>query len=263
MLFLYLNNSNCMKFILLISALLQLLFSFGQKKKSPLSVKRNFITSLKVYQGNDTLFKSKHNHLYKLTFIRDEELKSLASPMTCTSNSFAGTARKLSKTSIASAHPQIMTFQNFIQSLPADKLMTANPSINSSPNNPRVNQENRNISLSGIYLFGIKRESDNDYHLIIGDKTGKYFNVEISGLPLPSSTYYQALLKARAQADTYFGKPNCNQGGYAIFAQGIKIQLSGSTFYDIDHAPGTVGPQGYKPTTSWEIHPVTDIKFLQ
>ena len=29
--------------------------------------------------------------------------------------------------------------------------------------------------------------------------------------------------------------------------------------YDIDHAPGVVGPSGMRPRTSWEIHPVTKL----
>ena len=37
--------------------------------------------------------------------------------------------------------------------------------------------------------------------------------------------------------------------------------VCGSLFYDISHSPGTVGPQGLRPGTAWEIHPVTSIVF--
>jgi len=29
----------------------------------------------------------------------------------------------------------------------------------------------------------------------------------------------------------------------------------------VDHAAGVVGPQGMRPSTAWEIHPVTKIEF--
>ena len=252
-----------MKYLLLLIPLILFSTSYSQKKRSKAVVKKNFITSLKNYKGNDTLFKSNLNHLFKLTFISDSEVISEAPAITCTSNNFSGVSRRLSKTSIASALLKSMTFTSFIASLPSDKSMMANHNITTAPNNPRVPQENNNIQLNGIFLFAIKRENDNDYHIIIGDKNKKFFNVEISGLPPHSAASFITLSKTRTAVETYFGKPNCNVGGYNVFPQGIKIQISGSTFYDIDHAPGTIGPQGYMPATAWEIHPVTDIKFLK
>jgi hypothetical protein len=38
------------------------------------------------------------------------------------------------------------------------------------------------------------------------------------------------------------------------------VTVEGSLFYDVDHAPGAVGPRDMKPTTAWEIHPITQIQ---
>ncbi len=236
-------------FILLISAV-----SLGQK--------RGFITSLTNHLSNDTLFKTKQGHLIQLTFVADSEAHAETSSFNCTTNVFTGTDRKKCKISIAAAAQTTMTFANFIAMLPADATMMADPNITKAPNNSRVAAENHNVQLNGIFLFAIKRENDNDYHMIVGNKTNTFFNVEISGLPTTTAASFQKLSKARTAVDAFFGQPNCNTSGYAVFPNGVKIQLTGSTFYDIDHAPGTVGPLGFKPKTSWEIHPVTAIKFL-
>ncbi len=239
---------------------LLLMMVFGSAKS--FSQKHGFIRSLKDYQGNDTLFKTKGGHLIEVSFVVDSEEHVEMAPVNCSVNTFSGTDRRKCKTSIAAAPLKSMDFNTFIAGLTPDATMMANTAITKDPNNPRVAQENHNYQLTGILLFAIKRESDNDYHMIIGDKNHTFFNVEISGLPATSAASFQKLSKARATVDAFFGQPNCNTGGYTTFAKGVKIQLSGSTFYDIDHAPGTVGPIGFKPTTSWEIHPVTDIKFL-
>ena len=113
-----------------------------------------------------------------------------------------------------------------------------------------------------IKINVVKRESDNDYHMIIGDQSAsQFFNIEISGLPPSSSPASSQLKAARKAVDQYFGKPVCNSG-YHVFSPGIKIQVTGSTFFDIDHPAGAVGPNGFKPKTAWEIHPVTSITFL-
>ena len=46
---------------------------------------------------------------------------------------------------------------------------------------------------------------------------------------------------------------------YRKYTPPIAVDVEGSTFYDIDHPPGAVGPKDSKPTTAWEIHPVTHI----
>lgn len=43
----------------------------------------------------------------------------------------------------------------------------------------------------------------------------------------------------------------------------VPVEITGPLFFDVDHDAGVVGPQGHRPKTAWEIHPVMDIKFLQ
>lgn len=236
--------------------------TYGQHRQ-PSAAKKDFITSLKSYAGNDTIFRSPKGNLFKLSFITDDEVHAEALAANCSTNTFGGTDRKACKISIAVAPVQTKNFAAFMAVLPDDATMRANPGITTSPNNKRVAEENHNYKITGIFLFAIKRESDNDYHLIIGNKKDSFFNVEISGLPPVSSAGFQKMSKARAVVDAFFGGVRCNTGGYELFPEGIKIQLTGSAFYDIDHKPGTVGPDGFRPKTAWEIHPITDIKFLQ
>lgn len=248
-----------MKYLFLLISVLVFTSASAQKKPA----KKNYVTSLKNYQENDTLFKSKKGNLFQLTFVPDSEMHAEALVVNCNINTFSGTDRKKCKISIATAAVQTKSFTAFIAALPSDDAMMANPNITRAATNPRVAEENHNISLTNIFLFALKRESDNDYHLIVGNKNHVFFNVEISGLPPKTSASFQKLSSARAAVDAFFGGARCNTGGYNLFAQGIKIQLTGSTFYDIDHPPGTVGPAGFRPNTAWEIHPITDIKFLQ
>lgn len=255
-----------MKFSLLLIAV----FSFGiasAQHHQPQSSRKGVLLSLKKYRGNDTLFKAKSGAVFQLSFVPDEEADipadAPAAPADCNTTAFAGTDRKKCKTSIAPGAVKTRSLASFLSMLPSDSVMMANSLISKDPNNPRVAAENNNVKLTGIFLFAIKRENDNDYHMIIGDKQARFFNVEISGLPPSTAASFQKLKNARKAVDDFFGTPNCNTGGYAVFRDGIKIQVTGSTFYDIDHAPGVVGPAGFKPATSWEIHPVTLIKFLQ
>lgn len=129
---------------------------------------------------------------------------------------------------------------------------------------PRIAEEKHYVRLlKDTYLYAFKKESDNDYHVIIGDnknvKKATFFNVEISGLPNSNNKTFTAV---RAAFEKQFVQV-CSSG-YVIFAQNpIKIQIEGSTFFDVDHKPGQIGPVGFQPTTNWEIHPISKITFLQ
>jgi hypothetical protein len=60
----------------------------------------------------------------------------------------------------------------------------------------------------------------------------------------------------------------CSSFTYPIaVATPILVRVTGSAFYDTDHeidlskGTGPVGPEGYKPGSTWEIHPVTSLEF--
>jgi hypothetical protein len=50
-----------------------------------------------------------------------------------------------------------------------------------------------------------------------------------------------------------------NGSSYRKYNHPIPVIVEGSLFFDIDHVAGVVGPQGMRPTTAWEIHPITKL----
>ena len=103
-------------------------------------------------------------------------------------DNFVGTARKAAKLSIAAAPTENFNdLSNLIASLPAlDVMIKLN--IPTTANSNRVQQEKRNIHLTG-FLFAASREADNDFHLIVGRNPNAgqemYMTMEVSGLPRP------------------------------------------------------------------------------
>jgi hypothetical protein len=183
----------------------------------------------------------------------------------CTIESFAGKDRKAAKTSIVIAAQEVFnSLPALIKTLPADDYMRGyEPPITKDSSSQRVEEEQRSVSVKTAYIFVIYREGDNDYHVIIGSNsdTSKalLMNVEVSGLPDKSSPDYDVLNEVRNKIVGKFGKI-CSTKKLCI-DKPVKISVSGSLFYDIDHKPGRVGYKNLKPKTAWEIHPVTDIVF--
>ena len=180
------------------------------------------------------------------------------------SNNFSGTARKVAKTSystgVYTAYSNISTLRTSLQT---DTYMISKGLTNSSP---RITEEDKNVSVTSAYLYAIARESDNDYHLVIGDANATpatLINCEAGGLPSSSSAVsYSAMKTVRDYLKLHFGTDFCNKSGYTHFSPAIKINvLKGSIFYDVDHLPGITGPAGYRASTSWEIHPINTITF--
>jgi len=183
----------------------------------------------------------------------------------CTNENFAGKDRKEAKTSIVTATMEVFnTLSALIKTLPTDEYMRGyEPPITKDSDSKRVEEEERSVSVKTAYIFVIYREGDNDYHTIIGSNsdTSKaiLMNVEVSGLPDKSSPNYNVMKDIRDKIVGKFGKI-CSTKKLFI-NKPIKISISGSLFYDIDHKPGVVGYKNLKPKTAWEIHPVTDIVF--
>ena len=184
----------------------------------------------------------------------------------CVSDEFAGKDRKDAKTSVVtSEYRDFQSLDELLISLPPDtKMENYEPKITKSVKSRRVEEEMRNVKIERAYIYAIYREPDNDFHIILGSSTvsngREYLNVEVSGLPAAGSDSYNALFHARKEVVDYFGDLNC--GKKYIFGENpVEVEVEGSLFYDIDHAPGVVGQGQYKPATSWEIHPVTGISF--
>ena len=106
---------------------------------------------------------------------------------------------------------------------------------------------------------------DQMFHLLVGDKDCAagdcLITVEISGLPQdPADPSYPALSAVRTKFLAYFNNQQPSRH-YKQFAPPIAVALTGSVFFDVDHSAGAVGPAGLKPSSAWEIHPLTNITF--
>lgn len=126
----------------------------------------------------------------------------------------------------------------------------------------RVAEEQRNVRVTA-YLFAVQKESDNDYHLILDDdgflEEGAKFNSEISGVPNEGPDQ-ERIRQVRQQFKDHFG--GSPPATYRPFLGPIRVIIESSLFFDRDHPSGVVGPQGYRPASAWEIHPIRRIDFL-
>jgi len=181
----------------------------------------------------------------------------------CKNSKFAGQSRAKPKTSIVTGNMNVYnTLVQFINTLPADVDMEVVIDALDKPWKDRAIQEEKNVTLKNVFLKAYNREKDNDYHLILCDVDQTiFFNAEVSALPGGSASSFQRLKNVRSNFETFPGEKKCG-GSYVKFETPIKIlKLKGSIFFDTDHAAGTVGPNGFRPKTAWEIHPVTFIQF--
>ena len=153
-----------------------------------------------------------------------------------------------------------------LETLPDDSEMYSRVSDYSGPDAT----ENRNVFIREALVFYIKKESDGDFHLIVGDTlNGEQINLmtaEISGLPADTTTTaYEMLKNARRQLyeryPEFFEGPKIKK--YVRPTKNFpEIEIRGSLFFDTRHAAGTVGTGTLKPETAWEIHPITYLNFV-
>ena len=139
--------------------------------------------------------------------------------------------------------------------------------------------EDFNVTITKAWLFCFAKESDEDYHLVIGtkkninDPNNRFIIVEIGGLPEKQGDDRTKLIEAQNEFFKIVGDAVC-ESGYFWFDDGndpIPITVSGSIYWDIEHwskkkeSIGTHGPSELRDrlTTVWEIHPVTSFKELQ
>jgi hypothetical protein len=235
-----------------------------------------FIPFLSVGQNNtDTIvtlknrtkaafYKAPNGKIYPVKFIADSNEPISTQSAQCGEDEFSGIDRARAKTSFVNG-VQVKSFASIavlVASLTKDSEMKTKLNRTS----PRITEEKINVRLRNkIFLYAMKKEGDNDYHVIIGDNRIKtqatFLNVEISGIPHTGN----AANKAALQTVRDFFEDNFVElcgSKYAVFsAKPIPITIEGSIFFDVDHSAGTVGPNGFKPTTAWEIHPISKIGF--
>ena len=184
----------------------------------------------------------------------------------CNNDIYAGKDRAVAKTHPVTGHLRTFnTFDDFYNSglIVRDATMLARH-ISKDPESPRVAEETINVDIKEAYIYGIYREDDNDYHMIIGNgEVGAnmhLFNAEISAFPEEDDA--SSLHTVRNRIINMFGDLSCGDDSYKPVEELIPIRIKGSLFFDVDHPAGRVGFGVYKPRTAWEIHPVTLIQFL-
>jgi hypothetical protein len=185
-------------------------------------------------------------------------------------DSFQGTARRAAKISIADA--ALETFDDLkklIDSLPAEAEMTNHhPPIKTTAAFGRVAEENRNVKVRA-FIYAASRESDNDFHLIVGRDPSSppmYMTMEVSGLPPASSSARETLEQTRDKYKSFFQHEDNGLPGpsYDFYDPPVPVEIEGSLFFDMTHASGgRPGPSDLRPhmPVIWEVHPVTDIVF--
>jgi hypothetical protein len=180
---------------------------------------------------------------------------------------FDGQVRKIAKVTIFDG-PPTRTFDSVSELrafLPDDQDMKA-LGIGRGPDVDRVKQEQVKVTVKAcIYTF--LKEGDNDYHVIIGDPPGtpnrKYMNVEVSGIPdIGTDENRNRLWKVRRAFKQEFQLQDEGPDRYHPLSEPVPVKITGSLFWDVEHYPKTVGPKFASPGTAWEIHPVSDIEFL-
>jgi hypothetical protein len=186
----------------------------------------------------------------------------------CEGKVFAGKDRAIVKTHTVSGNNiSFATINALFASgiLVPDAIMRNGESgVHKNPESERVAVEKKTVTIRKAFLYGIYREGDNDFHVIIGNglrgNKRKLFNIEISGLP--GGELNSVLNQPRNKVINRFGDIKCADGAFKPIDMLIPIMVKGSLFYDIDHPAGKVGFGKFKPKTAWEIHPVQQIKFL-
>jgi hypothetical protein len=183
---------------------------------------------------------------------------------------FRGTARKAAKLSIADAAVEALDdVKQLIDSLPSEEAMKNHePPITTAATSKRVEEEQRNVRVRG-FLYAASRESDNDFHLIVGRdrrSAAMYMTMEVSGLPPANSTFRATLEQARDAYKAFFENQENGLPGltYDFYDPPIPVEIEGSLFFDLSHVSGgRPGPPDLRDDmpTIWEVHPVTKIVF--
>lgn len=184
---------------------------------------------------------------------------------------FRGVIRSEAKTSFVNAIPDTFSSIKKLRNwLPNDEYMHKSTAAKHN-NTPRTKEENHNIYLEDLYIFGVKKEDDNDFHVILGsskkiDKEQLFFSAEISGLPDSTSAFYATLSAVRTNFLAYFGDDANKEYVFVASEKNPPIHIysiNGSLFFDNHHYGGHSSVKGFKVCSAWEIHPVTQITFDQ
>jgi hypothetical protein len=172
---------------------------------------------------------------------------------------FTGAYRKTAKTSFSSATVQsISKLDTLFGPLPQDKAMAQqNPPLLTKDDTARIASEKRNVKVP-VWIYWADSENDRDFHIILGStaqltSTTIFMNSEVSGLP-PAHPKVSPFPQRRADIRKIL-KNHKNVNG--LFVTPVAVSVTGSLLWDGEHRfPNNIGPEGLRPATAWEIHPI-------
>lgn len=180
---------------------------------------------------------------------------------------FKGKFRPEAKTSYARIRKEKTTdVESLLNALPTDAQMTQQhhelvaKDSNHQNHVPRIAEEKRNVSVNA-WLYWVSRQSDNDYHMILGDTSELssktvFMNAEISGLP-PDKPTRQPFVRLRDDLRKVLATTQNKNGA---FDNPLPVRITGSLLWDGEHRnPHNVGPKkpvDLRPKKAWEIHPI-------
>ena len=197
----------------------------------------------------------------------DKELLALGAASNIpVADRFHGTVRRLPKTTIATADLKTFDSVSALRDWLTDDDTMKGLRIGKGPAVNRVAQEKWNVQVKA-YVYAFRKESDNDYHVIIGDAPDapepKYLNAEVSGIPTGGTDANRAKLWAVRRAfKEAFQLEDEGPDSYHRPDTPVPVRITGSLFWDSEHEPPhTVGPKDFSPGTAWEIHPISAIEF--
>jgi hypothetical protein len=184
-----------------------------------------------------------------------------------TGDVFAGSYRASAKTSYVDGLAQSFDSTGaLIASLPTDARMQADfghlVRASDGVDDPREDVETKNVTIEA-WIYWSKKESDHDFHVIVGDtpvpdENTILLNTEVSGLP-PENPMEPNITATRG---TIKGLISQHHPEHGLFVPPVHVRITGSLFWDGEHANQHVGPEGLQPDTAWEIHPIKDLTVL-
>ncbi|HTL82546.1 MAG TPA: hypothetical protein VL651_12625 [Bacteroidia bacterium] len=228
---------------------------------------RHFFRCLFLFSA--FLFLSSAKHETRNSFQQDAWLTDTVVAQDPLSDLFLGKIRASVKTSFVNDVPDTFHFIQELRGwLPSDLYMHTQSDARTNIN-VRCKEENKNIYLRDVYIFGVKREDDNDFHVLLGtsgelNNEQLYFSAEISGLPDTASDAYATLKTLRTKFKAHFGNDITKEFVFVASANHPPIHLlsiQGSLFFDNHHYTKHSAVQGRSVCSAWEIHPVTSIEF--
>lgn len=239
---------------------------------------KDTITNLSLLKKT-AVYKAPNGKMYHVSLAQDEENTTTATrPATASTkhnptaasanaacdhgNNFDGSYRKTAKTSIANHNAAGTNLAKLINRVVA----MDNAAISVTANSPRIVIEDSVVTLLSVFLYAIARETDEDYHIIIGTSsnpaTAKFFNIECSGLPASSNPAFSKIKTTRDKVVALLGGTERCTSGYVKFSDHPKVKIIGSLLYDKEHEGNIPGPTGNKPQTAWELHPIIEFQLL-